>query len=118
MGSAFESALDKLHAEADEVFGVQARFRSADLAEPVACWVEKLQPEPEFGPISGKVRTPAPALLLMARVSAFPRRPQKGDVFDLLAADGVTVTQTLHVIGSATIDDDDGRRYTIKVEAA
>lgn len=118
MGSAFEAELDRLHAEADRQFGVQAQFRAADLPAAVPCWVEKFQPEPELGPIAGKVRTPAPAMILMAQVSALPRRPQKGDLFDLLAADGVTVAQTLHVIGAATIDDDDRRRYTIKVEAA
>lgn len=114
MGSAFDAELDRLHAEADRQFGVQARFRGADGVN-TPCMVEKLLPRPEFG--FGKAKTTAPALVLMVQVAALPRRPIKGDVFDLIDADG-NVIETLHVQGAPTIDDDDGRRFTIKVDAA
>lgn len=114
MGTAFEAELDALHAAADEAFGVQARFRGADGAN-VLCMVEKLAPRPEFG--FGKAKTTAPALVLLVQVAALPRKPVKTDVFDLLDAAGATL-ETLHVQSAPTIDDEDGRRYTIKVDRA
>lgn len=111
----FEAEVARMHAGIDDVVGVDAMFRPAASA-PVTCKVERFRPEPEFGLEHAKTVV-ADELLRLSR-SALPVRPQRGDVFDLLAADGVTVTARLRVLATPTVEDDDGLRWTVKVEAA
>ncbi|HYD87116.1 MAG TPA: hypothetical protein VEA80_06565 [Vitreimonas sp.] len=111
----FEAELERMHAACDDAFGVRASFRpAAGGAHP--CAVEKHAPAPAFG--LGEAQAVEADLVLRVRTSTLPARPKKNDLFELFAADGVTVAETLRVLETPTIEDDDGLRYTIKVEAA
>jgi len=113
MGVDFDAALGLLHSACDSVFAVPARFRP-QAGAPATCVVERFRPAPEFGLDDTKIVT-ADELLRLQR-SALPQRPEKGDVFELLGPDGVSVTAKLRVIAAPTVEDDDGLRWTVKVE--
>lgn len=111
MGSAFDAELDRLHAAADADFGVEMTYRAPN-AQPVTVMAEKLTPSPEYG--TGAARMVAAAFVLMVQVRSLPQKPVKDATFEETAAGGAK----WRVIASPTIEDDDGRRYTIKVERA
>ena len=104
----FDDALTRLHAEADAWFAADAIFRPASGA-PVACKAERLLPEAAFG--LDHARAVAGDAVFKVLKSALPKRPAKGDTFSLAG-------ETWRAIESASIEDDDGLRYNVKVERA
>lgn len=104
----FDDELNLMHAAADTVFGVPANFRPASGA-PVACTVEKMLPELELA--LGAASTVVGEAVLKVLKAALPKRPSKGDVFEIGAEDW-------RVIESAQVEDDDNKRYSVKVERA
>lgn len=111
----FDAELDRMHAACDGVFGVAARFRPVT-GGPIDCQVEKTAPSPAFG--LGEAQTVAPEIVLRARRHWFGQgRPKRNDIFELLDVGG-NVSETLRVLSSATVDDDDDKRFSIPVERA
>lgn len=104
----FEDELALMHAAIDAGLGVDATFRPAAGAS-VACKVERFRPEPMFGLENAQARVPDELLRVLK--SALPQRPKKGDVFEIGAED-------LRLIEAAYVEDDDGLRWTCKVEKA
>ncbi len=108
MGFDFDAALNRMHAKCDATFGVEATFRPAAGAAVPGVRVERFRPEPELG---GQFATaPVADELLRVLKSSLPVRPKKGDVFEI-------GTEDLRVIEAPTVEDDDGLRWTVKVEA-
>lgn len=116
MGSAFDAEMRALHDAADEAFGYAARYR-APSAEPLPLFVEKLSPRPEFSGVGGRLKITASAVTLMVQARYFGAVPPVKDaVFDLLD-DAGNVFEKWRVIAAPGVSDEDGARYTIKVEA-
>lgn len=111
----FADELARMHTACDGVFGVSALFKPA-AGGSTACRVEKHAPAPAFG--FGEAQAVTPDALLRVVKAGLPARPKVGDRFELVAADGVTVTEAWRVITAPSIEDDDGLRYTVQVEAA
>jgi hypothetical protein len=109
MASLFDQALGALHATCDDWFATDAVFRPLSGPAVSGVKVERVQPETAFalGQASAIVGEAAFKVLK----ASLPKRPSKGDVFELGAEDW-------RVLESAAIEDDDGLRYTIKVERA
>jgi hypothetical protein len=106
--SLFDTALDGLHAACDATFGEPATFKPAAGGE-TACTVERFAPAPEFGLENAKASIED--MMIRTLIAPLPSRPKKGDIFTTGSGD-------LRVLATPTIEDDDGRRYTIKVERA
>lgn len=104
--SFFDDAIARVHSACDEIFGVEAVLRPA-AGGAYTCVVELTQPEPEFA--AGKAKTVAPDLTLRVVKSLLPVAPRKDDVFEVGTGD-------LRVLVAPTTDDDDGARWTCKVE--
>lgn len=105
----FSAEVERMHTAIDAALGVDAVYRpAAGVATP--CKVERFRPEPEFG--GDLTRTPLPDELLRVSKSALPKRPVAGDVFELTG--GVA----LRVLATPATEDDDGKRWTVKVETA
>jgi hypothetical protein len=109
----FEAEIERMHAACDEHIGVRALFKPASGAAH-ACALERHAPAPAFGLIEAQAIVGD--VVLRVRKSALPAKPKKGDLFEILGADGVTVAETLRVLAAPAIEDDDGLRYTIQVE--
>lgn len=110
----FETALDRMHETIEGVIGTKARLRPVAGAA-VDCVVEKRQRAAIVGLDEAQAVAPEPVLI--AQRKWFAASPRKGDVFELLETDGVTVKEYFRVLASPTVDDDDARLYTIEVEA-
>lgn len=104
----FDDALAELHAAADDVFGVAASFvPQSGAAAP--CIVERFLPEASFA--YGQASAVVCEATLKVLKAPLPKRPAKDDRF-------VIGQQAWRVLESAAGDDDDGLRYTVKVERA
>lgn len=110
----FDAELDRVHAACDAAFGVRARFVPASGAAIEGLTVEKHAPAPEFGLGEAKAVIPD-TLLRVTRAALGVLKPKKGDTFELLDAAG-KVTERLRLLAGATIEDDDAKRWTCKVE--
>lgn len=104
----FENDLAQMHADCDEAFAPAAMFRPAS-GGAYPCRAELFRPEPEFG--LDHARTAVPDMLLRVVKSALPKRPAKGDLVEMAAG-------AFRVIETPTVEDDDGLRWTVKVERA
>jgi hypothetical protein len=105
----FEAELELMHAAADAAFGVTATFRPKGGGPAVTgVLVERFRPEPEIG--LDHAQAVVPDELLRVMKSALPARPARGDVFEIGA-------EKLRVIATPTVEDDDGLRWTVKVES-
>lgn len=102
----FDDDLAQMHADCDEAFGKDATFRPVEGAPVEGVKVERFRPEPMLGFEGAK--TPIPDELLRVQKSALPRRPMKGDVFEIGDED-------LRVIETPIVEDDDAARWTVKV---
>ncbi|HRO03721.1 MAG TPA: hypothetical protein PLS69_08990 [Terricaulis sp.] len=104
--SVFDAIMGDVHAACDEIFAHAALFKPA-AGEARACSVELFLPEPEFGETA---KTVIPDTLFRVVKAQLPAAPRARDLFDL-GARGV-----FRVLASPTTEDDDGLRWTIKVE--
>lgn len=109
--SFFDSVMRDVHAACDDIFAHEARFLPAAGGEH-ACMAELSQPEPEFAQGDAKVIT-ADWVLRVVK-GALPA-PRKNDVFELTMPNNGL--KRFRVLAAPTTDDDDGLRWTIKVEA-
>lgn len=105
----FEDDLAQMHADCDEAFGVVATFQPVAGDAVTGVRVERFRPEPELG--FDNARTPIPDELLRVLKSALPKRPGKGDIWQIGA-------ETLRTIDTPVVEDDDGLRWTVKVARA
>lgn len=107
----FDQAMANVHAACDELFAHAAVFEPA-AGGAYACRAELTQPEPEFA--QGEAKVIIPDALLRVLKSALPFQPRRRDVFALtLPNDQVA---RYRVLSAPVTEDDDGMRWTIKVE--
>lgn len=95
-----------VHAACDDIFAHAALFKPAAGGEH-ACKVELFLPEPEFGETAKAV---IPDTLFRVVKAQLPDAPKKGDLF------GLGARGMFRVLAAPTTEDDDGQRWTIKVE--
>lgn len=107
--SLFDDALGVLHATCDAWFAADAVFRPVAGAAVSGVKVERFLPEHAFGLEHAKAVVADETLKVLK--AALPKRPAKGDVFEIGARD-------YRVLATPETEDDDGLRYTIKVERA
>lgn len=96
----------QMHADCDAAFAHEATF-APQKGAPVSCSVERFRPEPELG--LNDARTPIPDELLRVLKASLPQRPARGDIF-------IIGSETRRVIAAPIVEDDDGLRWTVRVE--
>lgn len=106
--SDFDAELALMHGAADSVFADDGYFRPASGAA-VPCKIERARPELAFGLNEAKAVVGEEVFRVLK--ASLPRRPAKNDIFEVGTVDWV-------VLASAEIEDDDGLRYSVKVERA
>jgi hypothetical protein len=105
----FVDELAKMHMSCDDVFATDAVFRPLSGPAAAGVKVERFLPEPAFA--VGQASAIVGEQMFKVLKASLPKRPAKGDVFEVGAVDW-------RVLESAATEDDDGLRYTIKVERA